>query len=308
MATTIYTRTVVTNKLDQLQSEINANTSIIPSLLSISANGTTLNFEFAAELSTEELAAFDVTVAAHVPAEDIISVSQLPISRETNKLAVQSSAKPMLSENQTYVVWTGAGDDMVTGETGAGDVLDFMMTPGTPFVQKDLHFHPMNGRVWMNEGYVRYENAGPGDYAEAHTIAPASELQQMFNLDLIVENNLVKYSSGGPGTGTHGFGATPVLIPRLYKKDGDWDWNEQTGLVPNFEGTGEYRISDIEQIIYKYFNKIPCHGTTNTYFNMASDDTAEMPQPYFMRIKFHNVSDTTWNAQCFIEMYREDTV
>lgn len=305
---TIYTREIATVNLTQLQTEINSSADIVPSLLSISGSGNNYNFEFINALSEAEEAAFDALIDAHVPDDQTIKVSQLPISPETNKLAVQASAKPMLSDNQTYVVWAGAGDDLTTGEPGGGEALDFMMVPDVPYVSKDLKFHPMHGRVWLNEGYVRYENAGPGDYAEALTIAPASVLQQVANLDLVVENNKVKYSTGGPGTGTHGFAANPVLLPRLFKKDGHWDYSEQTGLVPNFEGTGEYNISDIEQVIYRYFNRIPCHGTTHNYFNMASDDTAEMPQPYFMRITFHNVSNTTWNAQVFLEMYREDTV
>jgi len=293
--------------LNQLQTEINAVPAIAPSCLSISLNSGAFDFEFAVALSVEEEAVLETMIENHVPDTSEINITELPISADTNKLAVQSSAKPMLDGKVTYAVWAGAGDDMVTGETGDGELLDFTMTTGVPMVTKDVRFHPDNGRVWINEAYIRYENAGQGDWTCGIIMAPATQLQQLANLDLIVEDNLVKFAPGGPGTGTHGFAATPALIPRTASRDGDWDY-DGTDLTPNMTGTGAYRISDIEQPVHKFVTKIPCRGTTGTYFNLASDDTAELMYPYFIRVAFTNASDTNWNAQVFLEIYREKTI
>lgn len=126
------------------------------------------------------------------------------------------------------------------------------------------------------------------------------------NLDLIIENNWVKPAPDGPGTGTHGFAGSPRLIPRTYSKDGDWDY-DGTSLIPNMIHTGNYRISDIEQHVHKYINRIPLVGTTNTHVPFSSDDTSLLPVGYFIRVKCVNASNSSWKATVFMEIYRERT-
>lgn len=292
--------------ISQLQQEINSNLSIVPSCYGVNATGDQIECMFTADLSTGEQTTLAGIVDVHTPQDTFIPVSELPMSPDTNKLAVQASAKPLINNKTTYVIWTGAGDNLTTHEIGAGDLLNFDMVPGQASTSKDIKFDSQHGRVWINEGYLRFENAGSGDCASLTIMAPATQLQQLANLDLIVEDNWVKYSSGGPGTGTHGFAATPVLVPRTYSHDGDWDY-DGTNLLPNFAGTGGYKISDIERTVHKYINCIPCRGTCPVYVNMASDDTAELVYPYFIRITFNNVSNSTWNAQVLMEIYRERT-
>lgn len=292
--------------ISQLQQEINGSLLINPSCYGVNASGDQIECMFTSDLSTDEQTALAGIVASHEPQDTFIPVSELPISPDTNKLAVQASAKPLLT-NTTYVVWSGAGDNLTTHELGGGDLLNFDMVPGQATVSKDVKFVPQHGRVWINEGYLRFENAGSGDHICSVIVAPPSQLQQLANLDLIVEDNWIKYSSGGPGTGTHGFAATPILVPRTYSHDGDWDY-DGTNLLPNFAGTGNYKISDIERVVHRYINRIPVRGTCPVYFNMASDDTAEIIYPYFVRIICYNNSNTTWNAQVLMEIYRERTV
>jgi len=170
------------------------------------------------------------------------------------------------------------------------------------------HNQMMNGRVWIHEGYLKFENGGAGDYVDATVVAMATPLQTAANLDLIVTDNWITYSTSGPGTGTHGFAdaAKIVLVPRPFSKDGDWDY-DGTNLTPNFTNTGGYKMSDIERIVSKYMNKLPCRGTCNNFFSMTSDDTSELLQNYFIRITAHNVSNTTWFASAIIEIFRERT-
>ena len=156
--------------------------------------------------------------------------------------------------------------------------------------------------------YFCFENGSAGDYIVAVVVAAATPLQTSVNLDLIVTDNWITYSTGGAGTGTHGFAdATKiVLVPRPFSQDGDWDY-DGVNLTPNFTSTGGYKMSDIERIVSKYMNKLPCRGTCHNYFSMTSDDTTELLQNYFIRITAHNVSDTTWFASAIIEIFRERT-
>jgi len=239
----------------------------------------------------------------------IESVSQdFPLSDlDGKKLSVHESTKPTIDGALTYAVWTGAGDDIQTGEIGDGEVLAFGMTQGVASVSKDVKFDPTHGRVWIHEGYLRYTGAGSGDYVSADVIATATNLQQLANLDLVVDSNWVKPAPGGAGTGTHGWAdANIVLIPRSFSKDGDWDYDGST-LSPNLNGDGAYKISDIDRIVHRFINRIPCLGDCPTYFSMSSEETTELPKNYFLRITFHNTSDGDWTASVLIEIYRERT-
>jgi hypothetical protein len=229
------------------------------------------------------------------------------------KVSVHSSSKPDVEGSHVYAVWSGSGDSPDPNIVGGGDLLQFQLTIGKPFEIKDVIFnHAAFGRVWIHEAYLKFANGGIGDYVSAYIMSNPTPLQQVASLDLVLEErlgvNFVKYSPSGPGTGTHGFAANPILIPRLRTKDGDWDYNETDGLVPNFTGTGEYLICEQEYAVSKYINKIPCFGSTSNYFTMSSDETAEVPPGYFVRVKCVNNSNSNWNLSVIMELFREQTV
>lgn len=306
----LYNKTKLSNyNVGDLQAEINESLLIIPSCVGITGSSDNLSLEFASTLTTEEEAELDNIILAHVPSPQTINAESLTFSTMDNKkLSVHPSYKPYVSGKTTYAVWTGSGDDMDTAGIGEGELIHFLNTPGTPSVSKDIKFHPDNGRVWIHEGYLKFENGGFGDYLEADVVAEATPLQQAVSLDLVVADNWVSYSPGGPGTGTHGFAdpAKIVLIPRTFSKDGDWDY-DGTSLTPNMSGTGGYKISDLERTVHRYINKIPCYGTCQTYFSMSSDETSEILANYFLRITTHNISNSSWNASILMEIYRERT-
>ena len=235
---------------------------------------------------------------------------KLPISDlDGKKLAVHTSSKPYIEGQTTYAVWTGSGDNIMSGMMCDGDILEFDNVTGTAEVSIDVKFNQaMNGRIWLHEGYLKFEGGGAGDYMDAKIIAMATPLQTAVNLDLIITDNWITYSTGGAGTGTHGFADANqiVLIPRAYSNDGDWDY-DGTNLTPNFTNTGGYKMSDVEQIVHKYMNKLPCRGSSHTFFSMTSDDTTELLQNYYMRITTYNNSDTNWFATVIMEIYRERT-
>ena len=252
----------------------------------------------------------DKTVIVETVSEDF------PLSDiDEKKIAVHPSYKPRVEGKTTYAVWTGAGDDLSQSPSGLGEgeLLDFVMTEqtGSPLVkqvvQKKMQFDPVHGRVWLHEGYMSYSDGGAGDYLDSDIIAYATPLQTLANKIVYIEDNWVKYAvPGSPGqVATHGWGGTPVLIPRSYSKDGDWDY-DGVNLTPNLAGTGGYKISDIERTVHRYINKIPCYGSS-PFFSMTSDETTELPPGYYIRINVHNESNTNWHLQVFIEMYRERT-
>lgn len=233
----------------------------------------------------------------------------LPKSRLDNtKVAVHSSPKPDISGLTTYAVWTGAGDDMGTGDLGAGPLLHFESEVGVAEKAVDVEFHTDHGRAWLHEGYIKFTGAGTGDEMTADVIARATPLQQSVSLDLVVEDNWIKFAPGGPGTGTHGFLDSDkiALIQRSYSMDGDWDYDGQS-LTPNLSGTGLYKISDIERIAHRFVNRIPCYGTASNFFTLSSDETTELPANYFLKVCQKNVSNTVWHASVILEIYRQRT-
>ena len=231
-----------------------------------------------------------------------------PRSYLGDKLAVHSSAKPTKSGKTFYLVWTGAGDDTTNHLVGQGDPLLFELTTGTPSITKRILFDYTLGDIYLHEAYMSWSGGGLHDYVEAIITALPTSLQQSVDLHYVIENNRVKMAPGGPGTGTHGFASNPILIPRSFTKDGDWDYNETTGLVPNTSGTGEYIISDIEQPVHKYINHIHTYGSSNGYVQLASEETAYLPPGYVIDITAYNNSNSDWVMMAFMELYREKTV
>lgn len=311
MAITKYTKNKAGDfDLEQLQQAINVDNNVVPSCVKVaskqvSENSFDISFDFMSPLNVDEEARLEQLLNEHTPSAPAVPLTLLPFSPiDGKKLAVHQSTKPQIDGITTYAVWGGAGDN---GTIGDGDLLDFEMTPGNATVSKVVEYMPVNGRVWVHEGYLKFEGGGHGDYINADIVSKAVVLQQSVNLDLVVADNWISYAPGGPGTGTHGFAdANIVLIPRPYSKDGDWNY-DGVSLTPNMAGTGEYKMSDIERIVHRYFNKIPCCGTCSAFFSMTSNETTEMPPGYFMRITAHNNSDTTWSAQIIMEIYRERT-
>lgn len=234
-----------------------------------------------------------------------------PISDiDDTKVAVHTSYKPVIPGTTTYAVWTGAGDDIVGGEVGGGDLLHFDMGAGSPavgVVSKEIRFLQSAGRVWIHEGYLKFTGAGEGDFITSTIVAPATVVQTSVNLDLELDGDEIKFAAAGAGTGTHGFGGTPVLVPRTFSKDGSWDF-DGTNLTPNIAGTGDYSIFTTEQDTHKYINRIPCYGDCSTYFSMSSDETSELNYPYYVRVDVHNVSGNRWHLSALLEIYRERTI
>jgi hypothetical protein len=262
------------------------------------------------------------------------AVPEVTIAQNTpalgGKVAVHSSSKPELEGTETFVVWTGAGDDPNAADgcgLGDGDLLNFQMTIGTPHVTKDVIWSQREfGRVWIHEAYLKFTSGGNGDYITAlvmskpSTILDAATVSALegagqippgaVSLDLVqheTDATRFKMSPDGPGTGTHGFGDTPVLVPHTFTKNGDWDY-DGVNLIPNVNGTGAFTIHTTEMSCHKYVNKVPCFGTCSTYFMMSSDETAEIRDGYFVRITCYNNSNTNWQASVLMEIYREQTV
>ncbi len=316
----------------ELAAEINGSTAITPSCLSVTGNGTTLIVEMAAALSAEEETELDAIILSHTLPPKVIDQSTLKFADNLGgKLQVHASGKPEFDGGETFVIWAGCGDDYLPPEGGTaleeggdlwqkpmeetigeGPLMTFNMNyngDGPHVVTKDVRFDPRHGRVWIHEAYLKFEGGGTPDCISADIMCPATPIQNVANLDLIIEDDWIKYSPGGPGTGTHGFAGTPSLMPRTFSKDGDWDF-DGVNLTPNFTGTGLYRMPAIDQIAHRYINRVPLYGSASTYFMLTSDETAELPvaQGYYVRINVYNNSNSDWSLSCIMEIYRERTI
>lgn len=252
----------------------------------------------------------DIDNTPPVNKQSVNVVSGIPLSAmDGEKLAVHSSYKPYLAGTTTYAVWTGSGDDLETGIMCDGPLLEFNCVPGVPEIVIDAKFDQVtNGRVWIHEGYLKFEGGGTGDYMDAKIIGTPTPVQTSVYLNLELDGTWIVPASGGPGTGTHGF-ADPskiVLLPRTYSSDGSWDF-DGVNLIPNLTQTGKFRLSTIEVPVNKYMNKLPTKGTCSSYFSMTSDSTTELYANYFMRLTAHNISNTSWFSTVIMEIYRERT-
>jgi len=235
----------------------------------------------------------------------------LPISSLGKQLSVHSSTKPEVNGKEFFLQWTGAGDDVTNGIIGEGELLSFSLTPTDASISKEIRFDPQFGDTYIHEGYAKWYHDlnvsnGAGDYMSAMIVSDPTQLQTVASLDCVIVNDWVKYAPGGAGTGTHGFAATPILVPRGFSKDGDWDY-DGTNLTPNLLGTGGYNISSVERIVHRYINKIPMCFTSNSFNRLTSDETAYLPPGYFIRVTAFNVSASNWNCAFMFEVYRERT-
>lgn len=233
----------------------------------------------------------------------------LPKSEVGNKLWVHSSGMPVVEGKSFYSIWVGAGDDTDNHIMGGGELLVIQNEPGTPMKYVEMKFDDeVSGEVYLREGCMMWQNAKVGDYINAHIIADASKLQTLVNLDLIIdERGYVLYSPLGPGTGTHGFASTPLLLPRTFSHDGDWDYNENDGLRPNFSKTGNYKISQNEHLVHKIMQRLPVLGSSAGLTRLVSEDSMRLRSGYKLRIECHNMSDSAWSAAFIITVYKERT-
>ncbi len=243
---------------------------------------------------------------------DNITIAQKSDS-QGEKIAAHVSSKPIFPGKSFYATWTGAGDnctgDANDGEIGGGELLVFKFENGDTEMSKKARFHPMHGDFYIHDGYIKWSGACIGSTITVTINADATVLQQSTNLDLVVDNDgWVSYSTGGPGTGTHGFAANPVLVPRSYSWDGDWNYSTAAGLTPNFAGTGGFKISTSGKIIHTFVQKMPLIGNADNYMKLCSEESTLMPSGFFIDVIVScPLGDNTLEAAAIIYAYRQKT-
>ena len=295
-------------KLDELQTEINADATIVPSCNSITGNGTAIALDFAASLSAGEETTLDTVIDNHTPSTDLIDAAVLLTSESSGeKLAIHESSRPQIPGKFFHTYWSGAGDDMVTPAIGKGSILTVQTTVGQAETSVDAQFHKDYGDVYLHEGYVQWGNAGWGDYIDVSVYASATPLQQSVNLDYEIDVSVkIKEASGGPGTGTDGLNGDPVWVPN----PAGTGWWDTDGVKTTFNATqtGAYDWYIIEILVNRFMNRIPVYGSSSNYIMLQSADTTLLPDGYLIRVTAHNVSDTAWKVWMFMTVYREQTV
>ena len=227
------------------------------------------------------------------------------------KIATHTSTKPIVDGKTYYATWAGAGDDMATGEAGAGPLAVVEIATANTDGMQDAHFHPDNGEVHLFDGYIQWEGAGVGDEICVEVrAAPSPVIDHTVSLDLVVDGDgWVSYSQSGPGTGTHGFAGVPSLIVRSFSKDGEWDYSSATGLVPNFAGTGHYKISTQDKLVHRFVNRLPMIASSYGIFSIDSTEATLVPQGLYVRMHAHTGDNPTGNLKvsCMMMLWREVT-
>lgn len=292
-------------KLNQLQAEINADLSIVPSCTEITGDGEGLTLEFAATLSGGEETQLDTVISNHTPLADVVNAAVLPIDLGT-KLAIHESSRPLIPGKKFQTYWTGSGDEMGTPIIGGGAVLTVETEVDEAITSVDVEFHPSFGDTYIHEGYVQWDNAGWGDCISVEVIAKATPLQQSTDLDYELDGYKIRYASGGAGTGTDGLNGTPVFV--LSSDTTGW-WDLIDGS-PSFNATqtGKYDWYTVEVPVSRFINKVPVYNSSSSYVMLQSADTTLIPPGYVIRISAFNSSNTVWKAWMLMTLYRERTV
>jgi len=228
------------------------------------------------------------------------------------KLWVHNSAKPEVSGKQFYVQYTGVGDDAINHSIGGGNQTIIMVKAADVDKKLTLEFDndPPHGDVYIHEANIMWNNAGMGDSFSVNIHARGTQLQTIVSKDLVLEpfgaGSFIKLAPGGPGTGTHGFAANPVLVKDA-KFTGYWDYSTTAGLTPNVGRTGGYNIFDVDLKVNTFINRIPLFGTSTSYTRIVSNDTAWIPPGYYIEVCCHNASQTDWTMMMYMTVYREQT-
>lgn len=306
---TIYNKTKTGGyKLTELQAEINADATIVPSCNSITGSGTEIALDFAAALSAGEETTLDTIISNHTPSTDLVDAAVLLTSESSgDKLAIHESSRPQIDGKFFHTYWTGSGDDMTTPAIGKGSILTVETTAGQATISVDIQFHKDYGDVYLHEGYIQWESAGWGDYVDVEVFASATPLQQATNLDYTIDASVkIRYAAGGAGTGTDGLNGDPVWVPNAA---GTGWWDIVNGAASFSSGqTGAYDWYTIEILANRFMNKVPVYGSSSNYVMLQSADTTLLAPGYIIRITANNVSNTAWKTWMFMTLYREQTV
>lgn len=244
-------------------------------------------------------------------------LSEVHVSQKSDsqgeKIAAHVSSKPILPGKSFYATWTGAGDDVTGGDDdgkiGGGELLVFKFENDATEMSKKARFHPMHGDFYIHDGYIKWSGACIGSSLTVTINADATQLQQAANLDLVVDNDgWISHAPGGPGTGTDGFAATPVLVPRSYSKDGDWNYSTAGGLTPNMDGTGGFKMSTSEKIVHTFVQKMPLIGDADNYMKLYSEESTLMPSGFYIDVIVScPEGDNLLEAAAIIYAYRQKT-
>jgi len=234
-------------------------------------------------------------------------VDLINILKTGNKIQIHESSRPDTKDKKFNTVWSGRGDDVANHVIWGGPPLTIETEIGSPTTIVDVKFDPQFGEVWLNGGYALWENAKYGDSLDVMIVAPATPIYVASSNDLIIENGVkIKYSPMGPGTGTHSFAGDPVPIPND-TLTGAWQY-DSNGFLPSLTNTGNFDLYTIEIVLNNFIVAMPINGTTYSHVQLQSANSAQIPHPYFVRIRANNEGNSVWNLTMFLILYREITV
>lgn len=235
-------------------------------------------------------------------------VDLINVLKTGNKIQIHESSRPDTKDKKFNTVWSGRGDDIDNHIIWGGAPLNIETEIGVSATIVDVKFDPLFGEVWLNGGYALWENAKFGDSLDVSIIAPATPVYEHPSTnDLIIVGGVqIRYSPSGPGTGTHSFAGDPVPVPNE-SNTGAWSYDGVT-FAPSFTNTGNFDLYTIEIVLNNFIVNMPINGSTYSHVQLQSANSAQVPNPYFVRMKANNVGNSVWRITMFLILYREVTV
>lgn len=204
---------------------------------------------------------------------NIIIASEIPpVTTSDGKPIVATRDRP----EGTFSQMVGCGDDIETGEIGAGPEFILQLAPSdTNTVYVDMQYCT---NVWIRGGSIRYKDAQFGTHINLYAVAPAG----------------VPYPT--------------------YNNDGSLDYDIVSKVfVPNVNNTGKFKINMTNDVIFdRFFSKKMLLG--DDIDDIMLSDPHHMIVPYYMRMELvvPTGEDIDLNKVCKVVatqiIYREKTL
>lgn len=282
---------------DALQSELRAAQSaggITKALLGVTvlSGSESVFVDYAEELTTNGLAAFDEVIAAH---------TGVPLPSDTVSVNVANSpkVKPDIYPTGHSFYACGVGDDIEHGLIGGGTPLFVIAEEiGTTVVEwqhRDRHF--------MFGGGVHWHNANAGDHVTVEVYAPATPVAPNAN------------NEGNCNLVDPGIGADVLIVPAngdgAYDVDlanaspvpavngtGYFDWDAPDigfGTVSFSEtpGASAWHLLTADFVLTRYINQVHIVGNGSDEFDVGSTEPAEMCPQWKYKATIYNSTEKT---------------
>ena len=202
------------------------------------------------------------------------------MAKKSRYLQVDKTEKFYTTPRQegTFLYFTGRGDDIATGATGAGQQFLLTNTSVDPVSYKEV-IGQFNETVFLKDGYIFWQNAVPGDRVSLEIVLPAG-----------------------------------VVHPCADQKGNAADVNGEivnitASATPDETWVGTHFLFPIDMVLFRFVNELSLVGSNEHGLVLESPDAAEIPSYMQFRLSFKSdAPNPDIVVSVMMEMYRTNTI